>query len=318
MFECSPAFSLHRLAANEDEAIARNLLFAFDVGPTLESPYTVALDIAANGLDMLFTVCEVGNCGLGHDYLTADARVALFRSGDGGETWTREHSVNGWGTYRFASDGGVLYVENTPPDGPDPPRDPDALTGNDREGTGRWETAIYRVPSMALLVRASADGSYPYGVAADDALVRIDDSGRRLVHQDGSAYFALDDPRLQIRNFFYFGSSDVLQLELSDLTSESPRLLFAVVSGEQVQDVFELSAMAGPFRLVGWLDPRTAFGELFPDNGSPMPAILSLDTATLRPIDAGFSYTDADHWTFDPPTGRKRLVGLQLPPAPTD
>jgi DNA-binding CsgD family transcriptional regulator len=140
-------------------------------GEELYEPYVTGIAASAEGSEIVVSVCVYPGCGVGKEASFPPGRTALYRSVDGGETWSDFGTTEGGMVLGIVAPGEVLAMSQVSQDGP-----PDVYLYPSRERVERPSTAegVFQPP------RVLADGTIAWP-----------GRGGTLVRSDGSVVLTL-------------------------------------------------------------------------------------------------------------------------------
>lgn len=144
-----------------------------DKGEELYEPYVTGIAASADGFEIVVSVCVSGDCGIGKEGSFPPGRAALYRSVDGGETWSEFGAIDGGTVLGVVAPGKVLAMSHVRPDGP-----PD----------------VYLFPGEEPVERPPvAGGVFESPMVLADGTIGWPDRSGALLRPDGSTLLSLPD-----------------------------------------------------------------------------------------------------------------------------
>jgi hypothetical protein len=244
-----------------------------DNGVQEEEPRITGFGFAPDASEMLVAVCTRGSCGdLG--YPSNDVRTTIFRSTDGGVTWSNYGEIEDDAFIAGRVGSGAVLVQSY-----------DSLPG-EAEPVARF----YGFPDFMPVQPPTPDSAWPGVLSSGEIVWHTQDGG--LLRDDGSVYL---DPGIPGGNpTIYFGEPALSQIgdrglaSLSVAYSGGPGFYYvADVAPERV--VTRAYAVGGGVEPAVWMDERFVFANAsFDPNELPLPALIDLDEFAIRPITGPF------------------------------
>jgi len=87
-------------------------------GEELYEPYVTGIAVSADGSEIVVSVCVHPGCGVGKEASFPPGRSALYRSVDGGQTWSGFGEIDGGMVLGIVAPGEVLVMSQVSQDGP--------------------------------------------------------------------------------------------------------------------------------------------------------------------------------------------------------
>ena len=170
-FQCDgPTAGLVRVYRDRAGKIRTDTLFARPEGPS--RPYISGFALSPDGAEIAVGVCSRGHCGPVAQE-TPDAQTTLFRSLDGGVTWSELAVLNGAHGVVAIGQGGVI------------------VSGPFQAGTQAAPPFRVLPQGRPLTPPPGASAGRPISLPGGDLLWRTED-GRRVVRGDGGGFLDLN------------------------------------------------------------------------------------------------------------------------------
>jgi len=268
-------------------------------GTYTEQPYIHSFALNSGASEIVVSVCSRGDCAW-MDAAGSDAQTVLYRSRDGGVSWTQSGTLDGEHFIVAIVKDGILLARY------DPAR--------------QWQTEYQLYPSGDPIdPPAGAGEGWPLSLPSGELIWPTEDG--RLLRSDGSDFLAIGEGAsvsYTERNVELDPSGERLAvvecMERPDRLSTQCYLSVVSLSGELIE-AFSIPAGAN---VGGWPSSRLALGTVWfsadeirtpvPDrHGNNLPAVLDLDAARMHPIPYPF---------LDPPFawGRTRVQAVLAGP----